>query len=163
LGASGSSTVTITPSGGFTGQVNLSCALASAPTGASNDAACSFGSGNNVEIKGSTAVTDTMTVTTTSTAAALKVRRNHEWLATAGGTALAGLFLFCPPARRRYRLTMLALLLALCGAFGATGCGGSGSGARPVTGAGAYTFTVTGTDAASGSIVSNATVTVTVQ
>ena len=164
LGASGSSTVTVTPSGGFTGQVNLTCALASAPAGASKDAACSFGSANNVVISGSTAATATMTVTTTTTAAALKAPHRSGWLATAGGTALAGLLLFCLPARRRYRLTMLALLLALGGVAGMIGCaGGGGSGTSPVTGTGSYTFTVTGTDAASGSIVSNATITVTVQ
>jgi trimeric autotransporter adhesin len=164
LGGSGNSTVTVTPSGGFTGQINLTCALASAPTGASNDAACTFGSGNYVVISGSTAMTATMTVTTTTTKAALQAPHRNGWLATASGTALAGLFLFCLPARRRYRLTMLALLLTLGGVVGIIGCGGGGGGGTsPVTGAGAYSFTVTGTDAASGSIVSKATITVTVQ
>jgi trimeric autotransporter adhesin len=162
LGTGGSSTITITPAGGFTGQVNLKCAMTSAPSGANDDPTCSFGTSNSVVVGGSTPVTATMNVTTSTTAAALK---HDKWFSTAGGAALAGLLFFCVPARRRNRFAMLALLLVAGGAFG-IGCGGGGSTPPPtstVNGTGAFTFTVTGTDAATGALVSTATITVNVQ
>jgi len=163
LGGSGTSTVTLTPAGGFTGQVNLKCAMTSAPTGANDDPACSFGTGSSVVVTGTTPVTATMTVTTSTTATASALPPHANWLGTAGGAALAGVFFLCIPARRRNRLTMLALLLVLGGGF-AIGCGGSSKPTTPpVVGTGAFTFTVTGTDAATGTIVSNATVTVSVE
>jgi hypothetical protein len=62
------STITATPSNGFTGAVNLTCAVAG-PTGATSPATCSFTS-SAVTITGAAAMTDTLTVATTSTTTA---------------------------------------------------------------------------------------------
>jgi hypothetical protein len=63
-GSSGTSTVTITPSAGFTGAVNLTCAV-TGPTGAVSVPTCAY---NPASVTLATAaVTSTLTVTTTST------------------------------------------------------------------------------------------------
>jgi hypothetical protein len=64
-GSSGSSTVTITPSGGFTGGVTLSCSVAG-PPGAISLPTCSY-SPTGVTIAGTTSGTSTLTVATMST------------------------------------------------------------------------------------------------
>jgi hypothetical protein len=152
VGATGSSTITVTPAGGFTGQVNLSCALTSSPSGVNDIPTCSFAAGNSVLISTSAPATATVTITSSATATSMLVR--------SGAAVFAGLLLFWVPAKRRKRLTMLALLLFV-GSF-AVGCGGSSS-KTAVVGTGAFTYTVTGTDAASGALVSKTIVTVNVQ
>jgi trimeric autotransporter adhesin len=160
LGANGSSTITVTPTGSFTGQVNLKCAMTTAPSGVNDNPICTFGATNSVFISGTAPATATMTVNTSTTAAALHVLHGGKWIGTAGGAALAGLLFFCLPTRRRNRFAMLALLIVAMAA-GASGCGGS---AQPaVNGTGSFTFTVTGSDAATGTIVSTTTITVNVQ
>jgi hypothetical protein len=162
-GSPGSSTITITPAGGFTGQINLTCAEASAPTGAANDATCSLGTQSTVTVSGASAVTATMTITTTSASAALQKSKPGTLIPAAAGAVLAAMLLWIP-AKRRYRFTAMSLLLLAVGSIIATGCGG-GSHATPTgpSGAGTYAFTVTGKDVATGLIVSSATVTVTVE
>jgi hypothetical protein len=165
------STITVTPAGGFTGSVALTAAVTSSPTGAQDLPTLSFGSTSPVVISGANAGTATLTINTTAvTTGALDgpegpgpKRHGVPWYA-AGGAALACLLLFGIPARRRSwqtMLGMLALLIALAG--GAVSCvakisskGGSNSG----TTAGAYTITVTGT---SGSTTTTGTVALTVQ
>lgn len=44
-GSSGSSSITVTPQGGFTGAVNLSCAITTSPSGATSPPTCNFGHG----------------------------------------------------------------------------------------------------------------------
>ena len=160
LGSSGSSTITVTPAGSFNGQVNLKCAMTTAPSGTNDNPTCSFGSTNSVFISGTAPVTATMTVNTSTTASALHVLHDGRWIGTAGGAVLAGLLFFFLPARRRNRFAMLALLIVFV-AGGASGCGGSSKSA--VDGTGAFIFTVTGTDAATGTIVNTTTITVNVQ
>jgi hypothetical protein len=163
VGSSGSSTITVTPSGGFTGQVNLTCAEVSAPTGAASDAACSLGSQSSLTVTGTSPVTATMTITTTSTSAAFRSARPGALIPAAAGIAVAGLLLWIP-ALRRYRIALMSLILLAAGSFMVTGCGGSShSGTNQPSGAGNYTFTVTGKDSATGTIVNSATVTVTVE
>ena len=62
------STITVTPSGGFTGNVNLTCTVAS-PAGASNPVTCSTSNFNPspVDITSTGFVTSALTVNTTST------------------------------------------------------------------------------------------------
>jgi subtilase family serine protease len=62
------STITVAPSGGFTGNVNLTCTVLS-PLGASNPVTCSTSnfSTNPVDITGTASVTSTLTVNTTGT------------------------------------------------------------------------------------------------
>ena len=62
------STITVTPSGGFTGNVNLTCTVAS-PAGASNPVTCSSSNftPSTVDITGTGALASTLTVNTTAT------------------------------------------------------------------------------------------------
>jgi hypothetical protein len=59
------STITVTPTNGFTGTVNLTCAVTTALTGGTSPATCAVTP--SVSITGATAQTATVTVTTTST------------------------------------------------------------------------------------------------
>lgn len=63
-GASTTSTVTIAPSGGFTGAVALTCAIASSPSGAANPPTCM--ASQPAAISGTTPVTSTLTLDTAS-------------------------------------------------------------------------------------------------
>jgi sugar lactone lactonase YvrE len=160
-------TITVAPVIGFTGTVNLSCAIS--PTAASDPATCSF-SPASVVIS-STAQTSTLTVSTTaattcSSALVHPKLPGESWYA-AGGATLACLLLFGLPARRRSWRTMLgvlALLVALSGGILACGGGSAGGGnyCTPNSGTtpGTYTITVTGT---SGTITTTSTIALTVQ
>ena len=142
------STVTVTPSGGFTGAVAMSCDLTTSPAGAVDLPACSLATAS-VTISGTTAQTDVLTVGTTAATTALNKPAHSFWPST-GGAVLALVVFFGIPARRRKWLSMLGLLVFLV-SIASTGCGGSGSGGggggmqNPGTTVGAYTFTVTGT------------------
>jgi subtilase family serine protease len=162
------STITVTPSGGFTGSVTLTAAITSSPAGAQNPPTLSFGSTSPVNITSASAGTATLTISTTAPttgALAYPTRPGVRWYA--GGTTLAFGLLFgigiCIPSRRRswrMRLGLLVLLVILAG--GLFACGGSSSSVtgNPGTTPGTYTITVSG---ASGSITANGTVTLTVQ
>jgi protocatechuate 3,4-dioxygenase beta subunit len=163
------STITVTPAGGFIGSVALTAALTSSPSGAQYPPTLSFGSTTPVSISGTTAGAATLTVSTTAPTSAAVVypkRPGVPWYA-AGGVTLACFLLFGIPARRRSWRTMLGLLVLLvflaggvlsCGGGGSGGGGGGGT-SNPGTTAGAYTVTVTGT---SGSLTQTTTLTVTV-
>ena len=166
------STITVTPSGGFIGSVALTAAITSSPTGSQNSPTLSFGSTTPVSITGFGSGTAILTITTkaaTSAALTYPKRPGAPWYA--GGSALACLLLIAIPARRRKgwaMLGMLALLLALSsgllacgGSLGSGGGnGGGGGGGTAGTTAGTYTITVTGT---SGTLSQTGTVTLTVQ
>jgi N-acetylneuraminic acid mutarotase len=154
------STITLTPSGGFSGVINLSCAIT--PTAASDPATCNIPA--SVNISGSAAQTTTLTVNTLSTTLALNRTR---WLfrRLADVTTLAcALFLGIPTRRRKWRATFGMLILFFCVIDGAVGCGGGGNGVQgggnPGTTPGTYVITVTGT---SGAITQKGTVTLTVR
>jgi len=162
------STITVTPAGGFTGSVILTAAVTSSPTGAQYPPTLSFGSTSPVSITGTSAGTATLTITTTAATSAALVhpkRPGVPWYA-AGGATLACILLFGIPARRRSWRTMLGMLVFLvalsggvlaCGGGGSTGGGGT---SNPGTTAGTYTVTVTGT---SGATTNTGTITLTVQ
>ncbi len=165
------STITITPSGGFTGNVALIAKVTSSPSGAQNPPTLSFGSTSPVKITGSGAGTAILTISTTAaTSAALTRPRSFgsPWYAS-GDVVLACILLLGIPARRQSwqrMLGLLALLIALASAIsacggggGAGGAGGGGSGI-PGTTAGIYTVTVSAT---SGTIAETGTVKLTVQ
>jgi subtilase family serine protease len=170
--AGNTSTITVTPSGGFTGSVALTAYITSSPTGAEGAPTMSFGSTTPVSITGTSAATATLTITTTAATSAAVVysrgtgpkRPGLPWYVP-GGAALFCILVFRIPTRaRRWRTMpgMLALLTALttgvlaCGGGGSTGGGGTSS---PGTTAGAYTITVTGI---SGTLTQKATVALTV-
>lgn len=163
------STVTVTPTGGFTGNVSLSAAITSEPTGAVNPPTLSFGSTTPAVISGANAATATLTISTTGAtgcSSTSSMRRPATAWYGAGGAALACVLLFGIPARRRCWRTMLGMLLLLLALTGGVlACGGSPGGtcifAGPAdTSAGTYVITVTGT---SGTATGTGTVTLTVQ
>ncbi len=156
-GKSGTSTITITPSGGFTGPVALSCAIATSPYDAVDPPACSVS--QPPSIAGAKAVTATLTLSTSPAPS----KAAHNSLATLGGSSLAALFLIFVPRRRAWRALLGVVLL---GAFliAASGCATtSGKVAQLANGgttAGEYTVTVTGT---SGSAKATTTIDVSIE
>jgi hypothetical protein len=142
VGQSGSTTISITPQGGFNQSISFSCA--GLPAGAT----CSFAPAT-VTPDGTDVVTDTVTISTGgSTSSTTHRAANHptNWLAGTG-IGLAGILLLVPVVNRKQR-TRLALLASLVLMFGVWGCGGSSS--APATTPpnpmdGTYTVTVTAT------------------
>ncbi len=162
------STITVTPIGGFTGTVTLAASVTASPIGAQDLPTFSFSPGSTINITGASAVTSTLTISTTAATAGdltIPKRPGTGWTSI-GGTTLACLLLFVIPVRPRRSRTMLGLLV-LFAVFtgGVVGCGGGGSSSSGTTGnpgttAGNYTITVTAT---SGSLSAVGTVVVTVQ
>lgn len=165
-GQSGSTVLTITPNGGFTGTVTLSC---TAPASAA-ETTCGFGSGSGVAstaqlaIAGAAATTN-FQVTTTGQH---QVASLMAWRSS--GIALAVLLVVIAP-RKRYRglyLLMLSVILTLgntsCGSGGAGGGGNGGGTTDQGTPVGTYSFTVTATSGSGANVYTTSTqVSVTVQ
>lgn len=156
------STITLTPSGGFTGAISLSCAIT--PIAINDPASCSLP--GSATISGSAAQTAVLTVTTTPATTGLNQPAKFLWQSV-GGTTLACMLLVGIPARRRRGWSALGILLLSFSVIGGTlGCGpspstgGTSGGGNPGTTPGAYVITVTGT---SGSITQKVTVSLTVQ
>jgi hypothetical protein len=160
-GQSATTTVTLTPSNGFSQTVALSCS--GLPTGAT----CSFAPAS-VGVTGS-AATSTLTI---ATAAATALNSSHQPFnpLVPGAVSLAGLFGLPMVLRRRRTATRWlrrALLALLCVGAGTLlqSCGGGNSGSGSVgtgsggTPAGTYTLTVT---ASAGSTTHSATYSLTV-
>ncbi len=155
-GQTGTTTVTVTPAGGFAQQVIFAC------SGLPSESTCSFAP-TSVTPSGSP-VTTTLTITTTAAQAGA---RNEIYKAGITGLlAVASLLLFGLPGSKRAigwsRFCALAIALAIGAGF--MGCGGSSGGGggpkNPGTPAGTTTVTVSGT---AGSINENASLQMTVQ
>jgi trimeric autotransporter adhesin len=166
-GPNATSTITISPNGGFAGNVSLACAVAGGPMGGVD--APTYSVTAPPAIVGTTAVTATLTVSTTAAPTATNghslAHSQHSPRGVAiGGSAMAiaSLLLFGLPLRRRRTMTWLGLL-SIATLIGATiGCSGTTApapAANPGTTPGAYTVTVAGS---SGSIMATTAVTVTV-
>lgn len=149
-GTSSTLPITLTPTGGFQGTVNLSC------SSTLSTLTCAFNPTSYVFNGASAAQTGNVAISASSTAAARRLASGF------GCTAV----LFCIPLlafiRRRYPFAMrshLMLLLFIAVLFGAvTGCGGSTSNTPP-----AQTATVTLiATSPTGSIQQNLTLTVTI-
>jgi hypothetical protein len=167
------STITLTPTNGFTGNVTLTAQIANSPAGATDTPTLSFGSTGLVTIQSASPQTATLTVSTTASSTqsclaanpAEPAQRGFPWSA-GGGTALACVFLFAIPGRRRRWRTLVGMvvlgvslasgMLACTGPAGAS-CTGT---TKPGTTPGSYTITVTGT---SGSTTATQPVNLTVQ
>jgi hypothetical protein len=167
-----STAITVTPSGGFIGNVVMTAALTSSPANGTYPPTFSFGTTSPVSITGTTAGTATLTIATTASQTGGCTADNHmprgiPWYAE-GGTALALVLLFGIPARRRKVRNLLGMgLLAIALVSGMASCGGGGGGTKSCSTAilagttpGPYVVTVTGT---SGSTVATGTVSLTVQ
>jgi hypothetical protein len=171
-GDSGSSTISITPSSGFSGTVSLQCTVSGGPANAVNPPTCSVPSA--AVISGSGSVSETLKVNTSASATAAVEPLNVPLL-PAGGVVLGGLLLFFVPRRRRLLISSCLAILLICGitscssqggmsgsSTGSTGSGSTGgTTTSTATTAGSYTVTVTGTS--SGLNAVSTTVIVTVQ
>jgi hypothetical protein len=145
-GQSAMTTLTLTPSNGFSQTVALSCS--GLPTGA----ACSFSSAS-VAVNGS-AATSTLTITTAG-ATAMNSTSTPFNPQVPGGILFATIGVPIVLRRRRtaarlLRSALIALLFVGAGTLlqscgGSGGSGGSGSGSSSGTPAGTYTVTVTAT------------------
>ncbi len=155
------STILITPSGGFTGSVVLTAQITSSPANLQLQPTLSFGSTSSVSITGASPVAAILTIATTAPAAAssrVPTSPPGRWYSK-GGVALACLLLLWVPGQQRYLRNLLGAFVLLAAlACGLSGCGGqlrgSGSALSSVSGTttGSYIVTVTGT---SGSVVAS--------
>jgi trimeric autotransporter adhesin len=145
-----SSTITVTPLNGFTGNVYLGCKLVTQPTGAQNLPVCSIAS--QVSLSGTSAVTTALSVTSTAATSGALDRRGpgRPWVASSGGAVLAIVWLVAVPSRRRRLWRVLPGVLCLLVLFGClAGCGvwsktTSPTGpSSPGTTPGSYIFAVT--------------------
>ncbi|HEY1766808.1 MAG TPA: protease pro-enzyme activation domain-containing protein [Terracidiphilus sp.] len=118
------STITVTPSGGFTGAVTLTAVVTSSPAGAQDRPTLSFGSTGTVNLTGTTAGTATLTISTTAASSGAVERPLHTTLRRYGasGAALACILLLWVPTRRRSWRNMLALALLAVGLAGVQAC-----------------------------------------
>jgi trimeric autotransporter adhesin len=165
------STITVTPAGGFTGSVTLTATVTSSPASAQDAPTLSFGTTSPVSITGASAGTATLTVSTTASSqttctAAIPLERGVPWYGV-GGTALACVLLLGFPARRRSWQTMLGAVVFLAVlTSGVVACSGGSATTSctpvvsPGTTSGTYTVTVTGT---SGTTTATSTITLAVQ
>jgi subtilase family serine protease len=174
-GGSATSTITLSSSSGYTGTVKLTCTITASQT-SSNTPTCSISPASLTMSNGTASGTATLTISTTSTSASLArpalpaSKRNWPGSGIAAGSsaALAVLFFFLVPARRRNWRNLLGalLLIAVLGGLSACGSGtSSSSGSKTSSGgttAGTYTITVTGTGSDASTTTETATFTLTV-
>jgi hypothetical protein len=168
-GASATAVATFSAGNSFTGTMNLSCVLTSAPAGAQslpgctvNPTAITFANG------GTKAVTVTMSSTAGSSTAMLRSSPRSGWPLGGGAALLAGVLLTTVPWRRRRACLWIPAFLLAAAVTEASGCGGGGSPEpvrvnTPATTTGSYVFTVTGVAADSLQTSVSATVTITVE
>lgn len=158
-------TITLASTGGFSGQVNLACAVTTSISNAVDLPTCTVAPSLNL-FSGSTSATTVLAVATTAPSSARNTPFLRNLLLPGSGVAFSLALLLFVPTRRRSRQLLLALLAAVV--FSASyGCGGSVSGSGTIqnagTTSGTYTVTVTGTDGATGKLTSSTIVSVTVK
>jgi hypothetical protein len=166
-GSSGTDAITVSGTNGFSGTVAFSAAVTATPQGAQDLPTVTFGSTSPVTITSAAPGTATLRVSTTASnsGALLLPARGASPFILGGGAALACLFGFCLPTRRRRLPIVLAIFAMICIVGSMTGCGGGSSGGGSTGGttgttAGSYTVTVTAT---SGNVSTTLPVTITVQ
>jgi hypothetical protein len=147
-GATGTATITVTPSSGFLGQVALTCSV-SGGTG-TDEPTCSIPA--TATVTGNSAQAVTLSIGTT---AATSDKKKSNNVAVEGGTGIIGIagLLLCGFLIWKRRVGAGLLVLFLAGALlfcSLTGCGGGasisggggGSGGSTGTPAGTYTVTI---------------------
>jgi len=169
-GASGMSAITVTPTGGFTGMVNVTCPAANLPPGVT----CSPNP-LAINVTSASPVANNLTVavaapSSTTSASILPADRTLQWAGlaplTGGGkgwwglsaiTGLAAILLVLLPGRKRYRPALaFGLICVLSFTLGCSGGYGGGGGTSATT----TKISVTSTKVASGtSIAFSVTVT----
>lgn len=160
-GSTGTSTITLTSTGGYAGTVNLTA------TASTLNAQYAISPSPVVLTSGGTG---TATISIQTVAASLvKGKSGNFQKAPNSNRVIAGaavafgciLLLGIPGFRRKHRWPMLTALLLLGGLGAGIGCGGGGtSGGSP---AGTYTVTVTATDSSNSAITTSTNFTVTIQ
>jgi hypothetical protein len=164
-GGTATATIQLTPSGSFSGAVNLACTVTYAGAGSATDPpTCSFNP-SQVTLAGASSASAVLTVSTTATTSSRG--SGGDWR-RAEGLLAAMLFLGIAPLRRRKGWPMLVFLCILA-ATALQGCGGGGSGgsgggnAPPQnqgTSQGTYAITVTAT---SGTLTASVSIPLSVQ
>jgi hypothetical protein len=156
-GASGTSTITITSTQGYSGTVSLT---ANAPSLNANYAL----GANSLAVASNGSASTTITIETIAASLQKGAQGNSQGttngLIGIAGMGVGAIFLLALPGfpRRRWPLVTSLLLLGVLGTM--TGCGGGSGGAAP---AGTYTITVTATDSSNTAITTSANFTVTIQ
>jgi hypothetical protein len=153
-GASGSTTISVSAIGTFTGTVSFTCAVPSAMTYAS----CSL-----QPVSTTPGNTTTLTVSTTAPSTVIGLFNSPHWLAPIGGAVFAAFFLLLIPTKRRRLKLAFGMLFLVLLAAALVACGSNSSTTTPTnpgTPVGNYTVTVTGT---SGSLSHPVLVTVNLQ
>ena len=162
-----SETIGVKGTYGFSGTVNLTCAVTTSMTNVNDTPTCSLNP-TSVTINGTTAQTSTLTINTTAASSAENRMRGLLW-PRVGRITLACVFLLEIPRRRRNWLAALALF-AFVASIGVMGCGGgggnsvggggSGDGGNTGTTPGTYTVTVTGNSGTTTATISTVSLTV---
>jgi subtilase family serine protease len=159
-GNSGTSTITLTSTGGYAGNASVSA------TGSVNIDA-SFPNGSTASVALSSGGTGSTTLTLTTIAATGNLQKGaagsklagHR-LAAAGGTIAGCLLLLLVPGIRRKRWPAALVMLVFLSVGAGLGCGGGTGGGAP---AGNYTITVTATDSSNPNITASGNFTLTIQ
>ena len=135
-GQTGTSTITVRATGGFSGTVNLSCSVSSSTA----KMGCTL-SPSAVSLNSSTtSATETLSITTAAPSV-VSPRKSADLEGSFGVIACVGLLGFS--TRSRYCKSRVSLFFMLTLMMFGIGCGGSGSAGTPK---GSYTVTVTGTN-----------------
>jgi len=157
-GQSSATLVSVWQSGGFTGDVNLTCTVAGKNANDQHIPTCSFNPAK-VTITNQAANTS-LTLATTALTQSSMARPNRSAPWGPGVIALASLLLFLVPGkrlRRRYFLILAMLTVCLgwvtaCGGGGGPSGGGGGGTTIPGTTADTYIVTFRAVDAATGKV-----------
>jgi Chitobiase/beta-hexosaminidase C-terminal domain/Legume lectin domain len=132
-GATGTSTITVAPSGGFTGSVTLACAITNSPSGAVDAPTCSA---QPASISGTQSVSSTLTINTKATTTPGTYTANVTGSAgTLTQTTSVAITISTPPPPPSFALTSTAVSIASPGA--------SGTSTITVTPTGGFTGSVT--------------------
>jgi len=158
-GGTGSTSVSVSNSSGFSGNISLAC------SGLPSEAACMFAPTSITANGTATTTSVSITVTTKAATAAARSQHTRNWLAGQWIVGLGLLFSSLLVAGKQQPARGLFLLLTLALIVGALGCGGGSHTPPPPppdpgTPSGASTVVVTAT---SGSIVSTSSFTLVVQ
>jgi membrane-associated phospholipid phosphatase len=146
-GNTGTSTVTVSSSNGYSGSVALTCAVTNQPANAVNVPGCTI-TGSPVVLS-SSVKSGNATVTLNTQAPIATLSRPRFGAGEAAGAAVLALLVFFGiPSRRRAWRAMVGLLAVAFALLGISACGSttrSGGTSNPGTTPGVYTYTITGT------------------
>ena len=154
-GGAATAMVQVAPAGGFTGPVDLTCAIKYLGQGTATDPPTCSLTPSRIQVTGNAPVATTLSISTTAASASSRM----NGLFNTAGTALAGLLcLGLLPLRRLRAQAFVTLSILIATAL--SGCGGNSGGgttvtqSNPGTTAGSYQVVITVTSAAPASSIS---------